>query len=811
MKLLDNLYEAYQNYKKLCVLDNETSRFMSGYMRIKDRDSEDIVTIFSVCHIEKDWVEAIETGLPFIEKAIKEERQFIRNNGEVLPIEKIRKTSKDSIQDLAKHANYITHEAPEDLATEVLPDKMLMIQKESDFAIYENRVLYAALIYLKDFVTSRLATIKETTNTYLVKQHINKIIDIGARKIKVDLNFDERHVNDPLLTEKNLEKDVIDRLDEILTNILALLKTPLMREVSKAEMVSRPIAKTNILKMNRNFRESLACFDYIANYQGQGFTIEHIEKSLIPYSKEMNEAYAENLIMLSFINYMFANNLQDELKRDYDVIIKNRELQKQNETLAKLRELHATANEKEQSINEFLLAFEQGYRILESRNDTLNALVKENEARRVKEIEGLETKRENDLKELGQQHQDEIDQLNAENQEKIDNLVKEYDRKILNLELARQEEVRNVKENAAKEYNDFLARIQEQDERIAVLEAELIKYRQKSGETKAKDYNSEEAFDDLEKLKNDFDKFYEKAWKAAKKQIRKDVLFSKKKKPKKGEIEEEQFEDVDEQVASPVADEAPIQQPVEEQPKEVQEAPVQEEIKEEPVKEETAGNNLEDNSIEEPIEEPSEQDEIVNEAEEVIEPLNNKDVPIENNAAEEQAYEEPVKEDVVEEEEVQPIEEPIVEESQVDESIEEQSVEEPPIEEPVDEQPIEEPIEEQPLEEEPIEEEPVEESSPVEEPAEEVANEEAPIDEQPQENEEPQQEEPQEEYPEDDFSYGLEEDDDVSFEEALKQSNRSAGQSPFVKQQFDNSPVPGPRSLDEVEAEEENEDDEEDY
>ena len=273
MKALDTLYEAYQNYKKLCITDNDTSRFFRAYMNIKDRDSEDLVSIFSVCHIEQDWVDAIEKGLPFFEKAIKEERQFIRNDGEVLPIEKIRKTSKASIQDLAKHANYITHEAPPDSETEVLPDKMLMVQKESDFAIYENRVLYAGLMYLKDFVTSRLATIKEATNTYIVKQHIKKLIDMGSRKINVDLDFDEKRVNDPLLSEKNTEKDVIDRLDQILTGVLALLKTPLMREVSKVEMVSRPIAKTNILKMNRNFRESLACFDYVANYQGQGFTI----------------------------------------------------------------------------------------------------------------------------------------------------------------------------------------------------------------------------------------------------------------------------------------------------------------------------------------------------------------------------------------------------------------------------------------------------------------------------------------------------------------------------------------------------------
>ena len=655
MKNLDTLYEAYQNYKKLCVVDNDTDRFMRAYMAIKDRDSENITTIFSVCHIEQDWVEAIEVGLPFIEKAIKEERQFIRNDGEVLPIEKIRKTSKDSIQDLAKHANYITHEAPDNLETEVLPDKMLMIQKESDFAIYENRVLYAALMYLKDFVASRLVEIKETTNTYLVKQHIKKLIDMGSRKIRIDLDFDESRVNDPLLTDKNTEKDVIDRLDEILTGILALLKTPLMREVSKAEMVSRPIAKTNILKMNRNFRESLACFEYIANYQGKGFTIEHIEKSLIPYSKAMNESYTEMLIMLSFINYMYANNIFQELKDDLDAIYAEREKQKNNEILAKLRNFHATAETKEQTMNEFLIAFEQGYRILEERNDELELEHKENVIRREKE-----------LKEIEEKHLDEIDEINAQNAQKIKEAERDFNQKLTEYQNQKDDEVRQEKEKAALELAEFKEQFKdhikqmeaenaaikalehERVEKIASLEAQLLNNSIKNGDAKAIDFNSEEAFDRLEELKKDFDAFYERAWKEAKKQIRKDILFAKRNKKNKGE----ESEPVEEEV-KPVPQPKPEPEPVKEEPV------VEEEPKEEPI----------------PEEEP-----VVEEA------------PIEEAPAQEEVQpEEPIEET--------PIEEPIEEEPQIEEPVEEAPVEEEPSE-PIEDEPQQ---EEQPVEEEPVE------------------------------------------------------------------------------------------------------------
>ena len=682
MKNLDTLYEAYQNYKKLCILDNDTDRFMRAYMNVKDRESENVTTIFSVCHIEQDWVEAIEVGLPFFEKAIKEERQFIRNDGEVLPIEKIRKTSKDSIQDLAKHANYITHEAPEDLETEVLPDKMLMIQKESDFAIYENRVLYAGLMYLKDFVASRLVEIKEATNTYLVKQHIKKAIDMGSRKIHIDLDYDESRVNDPLLTEKNQERDVIDRLDQVLTGILALLKTPLMREVSKVEMVSRPIAKTNILKMNRNFRESLACFEYIANYQGKGFTIEHIEKSLIPYTKAMNESYTEMLIMLSFINYMYANNISQELRNDLDEILKQRERQKDNEILARLRNFHATAETKGQTLNEFLLAFEQGYRILEERNDELELEHKEMEVIRKKELKELQERHEAFVDDLKEAHEDEIKEINRQNADKIAKIEQEWNQKIVEYRNEKDDEVRQAKEETAqqvadikessrvelaefkdqftdhikemeKENAEIKAQERERIEKIASLEAQLLNMDIESGKAKAIDFNSEDAFDRLEELKKNFDAFFEKAWKEAKKQIRKDVLLAKREKKNKNKDPEPEPE------PAPVVEEAPVQEePV------VEQEPIQEEV---------------------PIEEPA------------VEP---------EPEMEEAPIEEPAPEET-------PVEEPVSEESQVEEPESEPVVEE---EAPMDE-PVEEPVEESPVEEsapneEPVNEEPVSEESP---------------------------------------------------------------------------------------------------
>ena len=91
-------------------------RLMSRLRRVTDNGDEqaDIRQKCSVsyvtCIVDESWIERIEQGMNFVGKAIDEERRFIRVNGEVQPIEKVRKVSKESVQHLARHSDLITHE-----------------------------------------------------------------------------------------------------------------------------------------------------------------------------------------------------------------------------------------------------------------------------------------------------------------------------------------------------------------------------------------------------------------------------------------------------------------------------------------------------------------------------------------------------------------------------------------------------------------------------------------------------------------------------------------------------------------------------
>ena len=138
MSQLDVLYRALVDYRKSTRDDKDC--IVQRTAIVSSANENDVIEITrKSCKIETDWVETIERGIEFIEKAINEERQFIRSNGEVIPIEKVKRVSKDSVEHLARHSNLLTREPEE--GQDVIPDNLYTVERLSDYAVYDNRFL----------------------------------------------------------------------------------------------------------------------------------------------------------------------------------------------------------------------------------------------------------------------------------------------------------------------------------------------------------------------------------------------------------------------------------------------------------------------------------------------------------------------------------------------------------------------------------------------------------------------------------------------------------------------------------------------
>ncbi|MBQ9714711.1 MAG: DUF2357 domain-containing protein [Clostridia bacterium] len=331
MNYLDTLYRALIDYRKNTLQSNDCKGHRTAIVAA-DPENDLIEVTRKNCTIEDDWIEAIEKGLEFIDKAIREERQFIRSNGEVIPIEKVKRVSKDSVEHLARHSNFFTR-APKE-GEDMIPEHLYTVERLSDYAVYENRFLYMLLCYLRDFIGMRYEKIVEMTNTYNGKMEMRKEFSESTRRVKYELRLEEEKKNDEYLREHNKAQKEIDRILTIYKVVIIYLGTPLMVEVAKSPMVKPPIMRTNVLKMNRNFREALSLYEYITAYDKDGYVITTETRTISPFNSMVGDEIAEAVDLAFFLTYEHGLGIKDYLKEEYE----KEENRRREEERAKLAE-----------------------------------------------------------------------------------------------------------------------------------------------------------------------------------------------------------------------------------------------------------------------------------------------------------------------------------------------------------------------------------------------------------------------------------------------------------------------------------------
>ena len=473
MGRLDTIYRAFADYRKNTLEDRACAKVRRVLARA-DADGDTVEVVRVICHIEEDWIEAIEQGLEHIGKAIEEERQFIRSNGEVVPIEKVKNVSRESVEHLARHSNLITKEQK---GEDIIPDQLYTVERLSDYAVYENRFLYMLLCYLRDFITFRYDKIMELVTTYNGSLRMRKTADADGRRTAVEFKLDERLLNDPFLTENNPEKEKIGRISDMLKGVLLYLSTPLMEFVSKSPKLKPPVTETNVLKMNKHFRGAMQLYYYITAYDKDGYTAERVVKTLNPFSDEVADEFAESISLVSFLTYEHGMGLEEVLKERYRAEeARRRELEEQRH-LELLEKLRKRIRDEGCSPEEYMLLLEQRNRALEQDSAQLRLARAEIERlsaetkRQAEEIAALTEKlaaserafaeqaaaHARELAELRESHAREIAELTAAHEREIEALHEEYGQKIAAINEAHEQAVAALNEEHARAVEELNA------------------------------------------------------------------------------------------------------------------------------------------------------------------------------------------------------------------------------------------------------------------------------------------------------------------------------------------------------------------
>ena len=436
-------YRAYMYMQEILSQD-----FTHNYLERSMADSDDGTDVLNGRTHEKvidmDWVLAFEDALPYIQNAIDEQRRFIQQVENVVRIEKAKRITTDSVKHLAQHTNYIAKVEGD----KVTPNKILNVEREENFEIYENRFLYTLINNALRFVDDKYSNLKNAPTDSFNQINIKRHLVLNQQV--VDFNIDyvneshETYAEDLDVLDLSTLSD-FDRIRRIRLTLNDFLSTPLMKALVKAPLVHPPLQQTNLLKKNPNFKKAVELWNFLESYKKPGFEIigeEHSGKMPQQVQKDMYLAMGFEHFMLSIsTNPALRRMLQekyeeecrrieeenrrpeDELRKIIEAQVTARNQEEMNGYLNQIRDREKRIIELQAEINNLKLILdqrEQQIHVLQGQISALRDQVDRYE-QELKKTKLLLLEAENKIKEqqeLIERQRSEIERLNAEIEQK---------------------------------------------------------------------------------------------------------------------------------------------------------------------------------------------------------------------------------------------------------------------------------------------------------------------------------------------------------------------------------------------------------
>ena len=514
----------YRSYKYM--QDMLKSDFTHNYIEeaLKDGD-EGKDSIFGKTNekvIDMDWVIAIEETLPYIQKAIDEQRRFIKQAENVVRIKKAK--------------------------------KILTVEREEGFAIYENRVLLTLIHKALMFVDDKYSKMKDVPNDSYNNITMNRHLELNQQKLDFSVNYvNENHESlaEDLDVEDIESLSDFDRIRRIRQGLNECLATPLMKEIAKEPQVKPPLTQTNLLKENPNFKKAVELWNFLDTYKKKGFELVGEE-----YNGKMTDENKEDVYLaMEFQHFMMSITTNPALRKmlqekyeeenalakeeaDRPEKVKEMVLEAQTEAVRKeeIEKLTAEITELKQKIAEQKQKIEEQANIIKTQEGKIAALENEREshAKQVEQMNAdfaektriaeenfanrlsakqkefddaqtahneyvtkLNTDNANKIAELNTNHSNEVAQLKSDYENRIDTINKENATATANLKSDYEGQLTSMKA-------DYTSQIKNYEKQIADIKAENAKNVKELNDNHAKEIKT--ITKESEKRMADFEK-----------------------------------------------------------------------------------------------------------------------------------------------------------------------------------------------------------------------------------------------------------------------------------------------------------------
>ncbi len=272
MENFDQYYRSYKYMQKHLATDF-TANYLTTNMVDNDKGKDILSGKLHEKVIDMEWVTAIEDTLPYIEKAIDEQRRFIIENNEVYRIDKAKIINKDSVKHLIQHTNFI--DSIDDRG-KVTPNKVLTIEREDSFETYENRFLITLIEKALAFVADKYRKMVDAPTDTFNKVEMERDLVLNNQRVTFKMEY-SNEVKDAKASDLNVQDyeklSDFDRVRRIREKLNSFLGTDMMQALKKCIRVKPPINRTNLMTKNPNYKAGLDLFTYLGAYNKPGYEI----------------------------------------------------------------------------------------------------------------------------------------------------------------------------------------------------------------------------------------------------------------------------------------------------------------------------------------------------------------------------------------------------------------------------------------------------------------------------------------------------------------------------------------------------------
>lgn len=266
---------------------------------------------------DEDWIVNIESFFPSLNQIIRNLRNTLKYEEEILPVERTRRTNSQSIRHLLRNTRYIRDVTDDN---EIVPSRVLNTVSEIDYGIYENRFIMTLIDRLYSYLLNRLETIKKHMHGF--KQTNFKLLNefkINEANYTINFELNAREDFDSTLIDEH-NKRIYERTEAAYKVVSRMYHSDFMRTMSRYQKVKPPILKTQIILKNPDFRNAYMLWLFLDRLNVLDYTLEQrIEK------KKFNDKYKDEIdksLMMLFSTIFVNSELGQSVFEEKNVSLK---------------------------------------------------------------------------------------------------------------------------------------------------------------------------------------------------------------------------------------------------------------------------------------------------------------------------------------------------------------------------------------------------------------------------------------------------------------------------------------------------------